>query len=223
MIRLRKGRPPAVLVNHGARWRAEYLQRLNDGDQRQRIPAQYRHPAIKQALLAEGFGKCMYCEARITHSQFGDIDHIMPLSQRPDLVVAWPNLGPSCQICNNNKHDYHDERLPIVNPYAEDPAEFLTFAGPLAVHHPGNARGQLTIACLDLNRPDLVAHRIERLRQLMPLIDEIALMPPGAARSVMIDGLARYMAPASEYSAAVTARLTPFLSSVHVLGARDGR
>ena len=156
------------------------------------------------------------------HSQFGDIDHILPLSRRPDLVVDWPNLGFACQVCNNNKGDYHDERLPLVNPYAEDPAEFFTFHGPMAAHHPGNERGQLTIACVELNRPDLVARRLERLQQLAPLIDQIALMPPGAPRGVMLDVLARHTSPATEFSAAIEARLRPFLSSAHILTAPAG-
>jgi len=213
MIRLAKGQEPNILVRRGGVWTAEYLRRLDGGGVRRDLPARYRHPEVKAALRVESQDKCIYCETRISHAQYGDIDHYVPVSARPELVVSWSNLGFTCERCNNNKGDYWDERFPLINPYTEDPSRFLMFAGPIAVQRPGNMRGKLTIERIGLNRDELIAQRKERLERVLPFMDEVALMPPGMARSVLLDILTKEMGPAVEYSATIAAHLAPFIRS----------
>jgi HNH endonuclease len=165
MIRLTKGPAPDILVRRGEAWSTEYLRRLEAGGVRRDLPAYHRHAAVKTALRVESRDKCMYCESLVSHAQYGDIDHYVPVSVRPDLVVSWVNLGFSCERCNNNKGDYWDARLPLVNPYAEDPSDFLMFAGPIAVQKPGSLRGRVTIERIGLNRDELIARRKERLER----------------------------------------------------------
>jgi hypothetical protein len=129
------------------------------------------------------------------------------------------NLGFSCERCNNNKGDYWDEHYPLVNPYVEDPSQFLTFAGPMVLPRPGNLRGKLTIERIDLNRNELIAQRKERLERILPLVDEVALMPAGMAQSVMMSALRKEMSSAVEYSATIAAYLTPFFRNSMVRNA----
>jgi hypothetical protein len=219
MIRLSKGPKPRIVVHRGSTWTADYVQRSSAGSARQHLPAHYRHAEIKAALRLECHDKCMYCETRVSHSQYGDIDHQIPVSLRPDLVVDWLNLGYSCEKCNNNKGDYWDEHFPLVNPYIEDPSQFLTFAGPMILPRPGNLRGKLTIERIDLNRNELIAQRKERLERIIPLVDQVALMPAGMPRNVMMSALRKEMNTAVEYSATIAAYLTPFLQSSTVRNA----
>jgi 5-methylcytosine-specific restriction endonuclease McrA len=211
MIRLAKGPVPGILVRRGEAWRAEYLRRLDLGGVRRDLPARYRHVEVKAALRVESQDKCMYCETLVSHAQYGDIDHYLPVSVCPDLVVSWSNLGFTCEMCNTNKGDYWDQRFPLVNPYAEDPSHFLMFAGPIAMHQPGSLRGKVTIERIGLNRDELIARRMERLERVLPLVDAVALMPAGMARGVMLDVLAEEMGPDAEYSATIAAHLAPFI------------
>src|SRR5690606_27961160 len=98
---------------------------------------------------AETNGKCVYCEARMLAVSFGDIEHIRPKSLFPNQVVAWENLTLACSRCNGHKSSKFDEDLQFINPYVDDPAEFLFFLGPVVYEH--NDRGMYTIRELNLN------------------------------------------------------------------------
>lgn len=81
---------------------------------------------IKNALLAESYSKCAYCEAPIGagHREI-HVDHFMPKSKYPETVVQWDNLIPSCPHCNKSKSDIDPSEYPIVNPYKDEPKEFF--------------------------------------------------------------------------------------------------
>jgi uncharacterized protein (TIGR02646 family) len=73
----------------------------------------YGHDSVKRELIAAQHGKCCFCEAKITHISYGDVEHFRPKAgyrQHPDdplgrpgyywLAYEWPNLYLSCQMCN---------------------------------------------------------------------------------------------------------------------------
>lgn len=73
----------------------------------------YAHPAVKECLIAAQHGKCAFCEAKIGHISYGDIEHFRPkggvrqTSSSPLktpgyywLAYEWTNLLLSCQLCN---------------------------------------------------------------------------------------------------------------------------
>ncbi|MER7421017.1 HNH endonuclease signature motif containing protein [Micromonospora peucetia] len=211
MIKLRKGPQPAVLSRNGEPWKAEYQQALAAGKRRSDIPARYRHPEIKEAVRAESFDKCLYCETKISHAQFGDVEHIVPISAKPEDVVTWENLGYVCQVCNNKKRDYWDESCPLLNPYHEDPNDHILFLGPWVMHRPGDERGRVTARRLHLNRSALMERRKERLDRIAALLDEIALMPPGPAKTAMLEYLREETSKSTEYSGAASALVSIYL------------
>ena len=129
----------------------------------------YRHKDVKAAVKRDSHGKCIYCE---TPTEFGQTDHINPVSKCPDRVVDWDNLAFVCTECNTHKSDYYDPDAPLVNPFVDDPAEFLSFLGPFVMAAPDNHRGQLTLLQLKLNRPDLFQRRFRRLTSLEPLLHQ---------------------------------------------------
>ena len=116
MIRLEKGPAPEILVRNGPRWTHVLILRAQRG-QRPKISesSRYRHPQIKDALIAETAGKCAYCESKLLHIAFGHIEHVAPKSRRPDLAFAWNNLTLSCELCNLQKGVREDLRLPAVS------------------------------------------------------------------------------------------------------------
>lgn len=80
----------------------------------------YKHPTVKQQLITEQYGKCVFCEMFIMHGDAGDVEHFRPKSQvtvadhsvpserslvdnHPGyfwLSQTWSNLFLSCRQCN---------------------------------------------------------------------------------------------------------------------------
>lgn len=80
----------------------------------------YKHVTVKQQLISEQFGKCVFCEMFIMHGDAGDVEHFRPKSQVSihDFSVpsersmvedhpgyfwysqTWQNLFLSCRQCN---------------------------------------------------------------------------------------------------------------------------
>src|SRR5436853_4660489 len=104
MIYLNKGAKPEILAEHAKNWTTELLEAIAAGtslsEARKR---RYNHDDIKQALLAETYGKCAYCESKIRHITYGDIEHIVPKSVDPSLSYEWDNLTLACDVCNTEK------------------------------------------------------------------------------------------------------------------------
>ncbi|MFD2781156.1 HNH endonuclease [Novosphingobium pokkalii] len=104
MIRLSKGDEPAVLSNNAAVWTAELLDALEHRPADvPGIKGRYNHPTVKAALKAETSEKCAYCESKMLHVTFGDIEHIVPKSADPKLTFDWENLTLACDVCNTKK------------------------------------------------------------------------------------------------------------------------
>ena len=71
-----------------------------------------------------------------------------------------------------NKGDEYDNNLPIINPYIENPSDFIFALGHFLYHKPANSKGELTKRQLKLNRPELLERRQERLESISRLIDK---------------------------------------------------
>jgi len=127
----------------------------------------YKHPDNKVALKASTFDKCMYCESKITHIDYGDIEHIKPKSKYPLLKFQWNNLGFSCTRCNRQfKNDNYNESIPFLNPYDEEPSDYIIVNGSMLFPKQGNERGDLSINGLGLNRPELIEKRQEKINEI---------------------------------------------------------
>jgi uncharacterized protein (TIGR02646 family) len=70
----------------------------------------YREPELKAHLVAEAHGKCLYCESKVTHIYFGDIEHIKPKARFPHERLDRENLALACALCNHAKADFWEER-----------------------------------------------------------------------------------------------------------------
>lgn len=170
MIRITKGPKPKILEKNAEVWTHEYLAALACGNVSKTVANRYNKLSIKKALLKETFGKCAYCESKLQHISFGDIEHILPKKQgaRPELYVVWSNLTIACEQCNRTgKHDYYDPTNPLVNPYIDDPNDHMMDIDSLIL--PNDSKGRITIEILDLNRLALVEKRDERLKSIARL------------------------------------------------------
>lgn len=135
----------------------------------EKLKSDYKHPENKVALKDSSYGKCMYCESLISHIDYGDVEHIKPKSTFPEETYNWDNLGYSCPKCNRDyKKDVYDPNL--INPYADDPKDYLMAIGGIIHAINGNDRGRITLAVIRLNRPELLQKRMSVLISFQDLI-----------------------------------------------------
>jgi hypothetical protein len=139
------------------------------------------------------------------HVSWGEIEHMVPISQDASLVVDWSNLTLVCSICNGTKRDFWEEGNEVLNPYVDDPDDHLVFGGSLVLQL--TQRGETTIVRVGLNRPALIERRQERLDQVEVLIRAFEAMPEGSERDVVAMAIHAEAARRTEYSATVKAYL----------------
>lgn len=105
----------------------------------------YGHETVKRKLIQMQHNKCCFCESKITHVSFGDVEHFRPKKgymadehselKRPGyywLAYKWENLLFCCELCNRRfkknlfpllneakrAHSHHDD-------YANEEPEFI--------------------------------------------------------------------------------------------------
>lgn len=118
------------------------------------------------------------------------------------LAYSWSNLMLACPSCNGKS--YKGNRFPLqfeaaralmpeddlaieapllIDPFIEDPRDFIRFNGPVAYAVAGNDRGRVTIEVLGLNREHLVDGREEHLRYFFACMNAVAALPGGPEKT----------------------------------------
>lgn len=166
-------------------------------------PSIYAHDEVKEMLCQAQSNKCCYCETRIGPGDYPTIEHYRPkgsVRQSKEspisspgyywLAYDWNNLLVCCWICNTEKGilfpladesnrarshlDFiEDERPLLVHPAIEEPD--IHFYFDESTIRPRTSRGEETIACLKLNRPNLEEDRREWLEKLRCLLKVLML------------------------------------------------
>ena len=167
MIKIEKGEEPAILVANAANWE----QVLRDHEAAGTSPSdsdlnRYNHAEVKQALFNETHAKCAYCECKLRHVYYGDIEHITPKKLGPEYRYRWSNLTLACKVCNTNKGTLEN----LVDPNLDEPAEHFIVEGPAILPHPDSVKGRITEVEIELNRQPLVERRTERIRKLHAML-----------------------------------------------------
>lgn len=175
MRKLTKLGKPQILIDNADIWTKEYCDCLRAGKSPSKeISTRYNEDSIKERLERETNGKCAYCESKIKHISYGDIEHILPKNKeaRPDLYVEWSNLTLACEQCNRSgKRTYYNPQLLLVNPYVDEPDEHFLNMGPLIMPIKGDDRAYITKQVLKLNRSALVEQRTERIESVEVLLN----------------------------------------------------
>ena len=128
----------------------------------------YRHEQVKTVLFETSHFKCAYCET-ISTGNYLEVEHFRPKSIYRDLTLEWSNLLPSCKKCNLKKRNFDTGLYPIIDPYVEDPENFLKYeflSIKSSDHCPDRDKTKRTIDLCGLNRPELLEERIRLLRVL---------------------------------------------------------
>jgi len=198
MIKLKKGAIPKILETNFQKWTDNILAKLARGDELSKSDkGHYNHREIKEALITETSGKCAYCESKLRHIAYGDIDHITPKVENPELWFVWENLTLACDICNTNKSNKDG----IIDPYTNNPNEEIIFLGPAAYPSPGNDHASLSIRELDLNRQELVGKRQEKIENLFRILEIIARTESLPLKRILSEDFNIELSSDKEYSA----------------------
>lgn len=172
------------------------------------LQSNYKHPANKAALRNASSGKCIYCESKIDDVYFGDVEHIKPKSVHPELTYDWDNLGYICAKCNSAKLDKYDATCEVVNPYGDDPADYIFAANATLFCVQGSERGEKTILDVDLNRNELLENRRLKIIDVDTAVKSCFRTKNTALRDAALEELKKQALPDKEYSACIASFLT---------------
>jgi hypothetical protein len=107
---------------------------------------------LKIAVSDMSFGKCCFSEIRLgEESKYMEIEHFHSKRRYPDEVMEWGNLMPSCKKCNGTKLEHDTLNEPIVNPFVDNPKDYLFFKNYRYYPKNKNEIGHRTIDVLGLN------------------------------------------------------------------------
>lgn len=170
----------------------------------------YKHPLNKEALKNASSDKCMYCESKISHIDFAHVEHYKPKAadKYPDLEFEWTNLGYACPKCNNNKSDKFHADFPYIDPYSEEPSEYFLAHGTWLFVKQGCERADLTIRDIELNRPELLEKRLEKVTEIQKAITACFRTTNHALRDMALQELKKEAASDKEYSFFVKTLIT---------------
>jgi hypothetical protein len=105
-----------------------------------------------------------------------------------------------CSKCNGAKNDRYDEANPPINPFSEEPSDFLIALGELVWARPANDRGTITVDLVQLNRAELIEQRRRRLETVRALVDLVHRAGSAAVKEVYRSQLRDELADSSEYA-----------------------
>jgi uncharacterized protein (TIGR02646 family) len=207
MIKLIKLAKPDVLENNAAAWTQILLDRAaanvkpSDAEK-----SRYRHPDIKSVLVKETGGKCAYCESKLLHITYGDVEHVIPKSTRIEVTFEWENLTLACDVCNTNKSDKFSGGVGFIDPYLKDPAAHFNVVGSLILAKIGDNDARITEETLKLNRAELVERRSQRIQGLRSEV-EVIQRAPAALQAILFESLKEEIKLDKEYAAIARACL----------------
>lgn len=106
----------------------------------------YGAKSVKNALIKAQHDKCCFCESKVTHISYGDVEHFRPKGgtrqEKSDpltkpgyfwLAYDWSNLFLSCTLCNQR---FKANLFPLVRPSkrAKSHHDDLSQEEPLLLH-----------------------------------------------------------------------------------------
>lgn len=147
MIRIqRPAQVPSPLRVDGVRLRDEHISSHHGGATSFSFDRNvYGHQEVKAALRTAQYDKCAFCESKVTHVSFGDVEHFRPKAAfrgQPAaplispgyfwLAYDWTNLLFACEQCNR-RHKGNAFPLADEAKRARTPADDVGSEAPLFI------------------------------------------------------------------------------------------
>ena len=91
---------PDILVQKHIEWQQKYEEKLAENPSARPDSPRYAHKQIKDRLFEMSFGKCFYCETKLTDSN-KEVDHFVEVAIDHSKAYEWENLYLACSNCND--------------------------------------------------------------------------------------------------------------------------
>lgn len=193
----------------------------------------YAHKTVKDALRKAQHDKCCFCESKVTHISYGDVEHFRPKAgvrqktgdglERPGyywLAYEWSNLFLSCQLCNQRYKENlfplkkpserarsHDDNVGTEKPMfinpTEDVGKYISFREEVIFAVDDDPRGKATIKALGLDRVELNDMRRDCYDTLEVVYEVANLTHPVPASAKAKKLIAKSVQSSSQYSSMI--------------------
>ena len=207
MVRLQRGAPPALLVEHGAAWTQRWKEIRASQGVRDWAPKNAKK-LISEELQKLTHGKCAFCETVLGVGSHLEIEHHFAKSSYPERAFEWSNLFPVCRKCNSSKGSA-DHSGVLIKPDVEDPQSMIWFhwgTGELEprakLQKENRQRVERTLELWDLQRGPLCAKRIEKMEFAIRWMERMAHLGSGLSPLLREEWL-QLSDPRSEYKLVV--------------------
>lgn len=99
-----------------------------------------------------------------------------------------------------NKSDTYDIANPFINPYIDSPEAHFTAIGSFLWANSGDDRAKLSELEIDLNRPQLLETRGERMKAIKGLVDNYNITAEGPLKTALKKEIDKEIAADKPYS-----------------------
>ena len=148
MIRVAKPeQAPPILRDRGQRTTEANQQAFVGGERAFKFDSSiYGAKSVKSALKKAQHDKCAFCESKVSHVAYGDVEHYRPKGavrqsdrdhlEQPGyfwLAYVWENLFFACQLCNQS---FKKNLFPLADPSrrARSHMDDLNAEEPMLIH-----------------------------------------------------------------------------------------
>lgn len=197
---------PAVLKEKQAEWQEKYDAKLAADPHVRPDSNKYAHKEIKDTLYAMSYGKCFYCETKLSGGN-KEVDHFVEVAIDHSKAYDWENLYLACSNCND-KIDH--AKIPVteaLDPCRDSDEEIqrnITYVDELICAVAGSQKGLNTIKKFKLNTELLDLRRGQWLKKVLKTVADIEGVMIKEGRKNVTDAernaLLRYMSPDQPYS-----------------------
>ena len=197
---------PAVLREKQAEWQARYEEKLVENPKARPDSSKYAHKEIKDTLYAMSYGKCFYCETKLSGGN-KEVDHFIEVAIDHGKAYEWDNLYLACSNCND-KIDHAaipvTEALDPCRDSDEEIQQNITYVDVQICAVPDSQKGLNTIKKFRLNTELLDMRRGQWLKKLLKTVADIQDRMIEEGRKTVTDAerksLLRYTLPDQPYS-----------------------
>ena len=203
MVRLQRRAPPALLVEHRAKWTRRWQEiRAGKGNGDWAIATAKR--LLSTELQKLTFGKCAFCETRLGVGSHLEIEHYVSKTVRPEQAFDWRNLFPICGRCNSAKGSADHAGL-LIKPDVDDPESMLWLHPDTGELQPKPGLDDAicrsvsrTLELCDLQRGPLCTKRIETMQFAIRWLERFTGQH-GGHDSALMDEWFHLIDPRTEY------------------------
>ena len=206
MRHLKRLPKPQILVKKEAEWQRKYEEKLEEDSKARPDSSKYAHREITEALNAMSYGKCFYCETKLS-SDIQEVDHFVEVAIDHSKAYDWKNLYLACSNCND-KLDHNVIPVEcVLDPCMDSDEEIqrhITFVDEVICPVDASEKGLKTIKKYKLGTDLLNMKRGKWLRNLMRDVINIGKTMHQEGRTELTDEERRYirhfMSPDQPYS-----------------------